>query len=838
MGNQPLEARMRQAVSRFLGGLIKLIRWAAGLILILTGIVALFNEGFWFSLIFLVPGIWALPVKIFGKQKKQLPNYFTNNQAAPTNNSLDYYCVSEFRQDDDSVIASISFSDKRADRKYAGTNRPIPKANAKWMAPGEALTVAGRTLNCGNLYFGTRLPANPSGSDNSSWDSGWVVNYPDDPALINPELPVAKSNPDKAGQKMGYWPSYSDIAPECRLAYLEWLETGRTDLGTAIGYVFLYFYGLERRIIVDMPADDEIHALIEEVKRLRAIYSSNHSFDSYSLRLIEAAKFILFSRTPAKIKNITPLLNETDEDQRMVQVIGLAQQMKSGAPLSFEWAMVGYFYAVQWGKRIASQRARDVFLNLMRRRFEKKWPQGLKLRQRKNTFSFYYRGASRYIGKDLAKGFEFSLLPDPVQYDWSKLTELAYTVENDLAPYARAVGRNPALANSPEAICLLPQDIAREQIDALSANIAPWLEEIAAPIGRVKLDELAERLLGKKPEDIDQKKLRNLAQILEHMGFGFEPDPDFTKARAKNLETCVIFDARSFKGLRTAPTAAYNTATFFAALIAGITGASETGLGEEEKKWIGWIQKTFNLSELEYRRLSAHLDWLSLQKVTNTQIKRMLADIPAQQRDMVARFSAAIAAADGMIEKGEVAFLEKLYDELGVDRKSLYATLHDMAAESAKPANEPVTVSAPGEKTGRKHKINQPASNLTVEKKTGQQLDAAKINEIIQETKQVSAVLTHIFDQDSDKEVQPQKAQTAPANDTRFAGLDAAYAALTAQLLAQRTWERPAFESMAKKAGLLPDGALEAINEWAFDQFGEALIEDGVPLQVNIELVG
>lgn len=838
MGNQPLEVRMRQAASSFLGGLINLIRWVVGLVLILTGVVGLFKEGFWFSLLFLVPGLWTLPVKIFGKKKKGLPDYLVNNQPSTASKNLDYFGVHEVRKDDDGVIVSVSFSDNRADRKYAGTNRPIPKTNGKWMTQGEVITVAGHTLICGNLYFGTRLPANPSVSDNSSWDSGWTVNYPDDPALINPDLPVAKSNPDKAGQKMGYWPSYSEIAPECRLAYLEWLATGRVDPGTAIGYVFLYFYGLERRIIVDMPADDEIHVLVEEVKRLRTIYSNNHSFDSYSLRLIEAANFILSSRSPAKMKDVTPLLHETDEDQRMLQLVGLAQQIKSQAPLSFEWAMVGYFYAVQWGKRIASQRVRDVFLNLMRRRFEKKWPQGLKLRQRKNTFSYYYKGASRYIGKDLAKGFEFSLLPDPVQYDWSKLTELADAVENDLAPYARAVGRNPALANSPEAISLLPQDIAREQIDALSASTAPWLEKLAAPIGQVKLSELAERLLGKKQEAIDQKKLKSLAQILEHMGFGLEPDPDFTKARAKNLETGVIFDARSFKGLRTAPSAAYNTATFFAALIAGITGASETGLGNEEKKWLGWIQKTFNLSELEYRRLSAHLDWLSLQKITNAQIKRMLADIPEQQRDTVARFAAAIAAADGIIEKGEVAFLERLYDELEVDRKNLYATLHDMAAETAKPATEPVTVSSASEKAGRKHKIKQPASGLTVEKKTGQPLDAAKINEIIQETKQVSAVLTNIFDQDSDKEAQPQKAQATPANDPRFAGLDATYAALTAQLLAQRTWERPAFESIAKKAGLLPDGALEAINEWAFDQFGEALIEDGAPLQVNIELVG
>jgi len=35
----------------------------------------------------------------------------------------------------------------------------------------------------------------------------------------------------------------------------------------------------------------------------------------------------------------------------------------------------------------------------------------------------------------------------------------------------------------------------------------------------------------------------------------------------------------------------------------------------------------------------------------------------------------------------------------------------------------------------------------------------------------------------------------------------------------------------------MPDGALETINEWAYDTLGEELVADGDPLAVNMALL-
>ena len=53
-------------------------------------------------------------------------------------------------------------------------------------------------------------------------------------ALIDVRLPVGASG---NGEDMPYWPSYSDIPPSSRYAYLRWLSGGRRDQDARLGLV-------------------------------------------------------------------------------------------------------------------------------------------------------------------------------------------------------------------------------------------------------------------------------------------------------------------------------------------------------------------------------------------------------------------------------------------------------------------------------------------------------------------------------------------------------------------------------------------------------------------------
>lgn len=111
---------------------------------------------------------------------------------------------------------------------------------AEWVPAGRDVKVAGLAIRGGMLYLG-RSMADAAGNGV-------------EPALIDPTLPVDGARPDWTGETMDYWPSYSDISPRGRAAYLAWLAGGRSNPRAYIGYVFVYFYGLERRLLTELQA--------------------------------------------------------------------------------------------------------------------------------------------------------------------------------------------------------------------------------------------------------------------------------------------------------------------------------------------------------------------------------------------------------------------------------------------------------------------------------------------------------------------------------------------------------------------------------------------------------
>jgi hypothetical protein len=95
-------------------------------------------------------------------------------------------------------------------------------------------------------------------------------------------------------------------------------------------------------------------------------------------------------------------------------------------------------------------------------------------------------------------------------------------------------------------------------------------------------------------------------------------------------------------------------------------------------------------------------------------------------------------------------------------------------------------------------------------------LDRDRLRRIEEETVAVEALLSEIFAGDNYIEA----AQPAGI------GLDQAHRTLLAALVEAGEMDMARFSAIAKDGGLLPSGAVETINDWAFDTIGEAAIED------------
>ena len=186
---------------------------------------------------------------------------------------------------------------------------------------------------------------------------------------------------------------------------------------------------------------------------------------------------------------------------------------------------------------------------------------------------------------------------------------------------------------------------------------------------------------------------------------------------------------------------------------------------------------------------------------------------------------ATVAQADGEVSPAEVKMLEKIYKALGVDAKKVFTDVHAVAA-GVKPT----------------------AAAVAKVEETGFKLDPAKIAALQRDTERVSALLANIFAEveeagvsqeesvpDSDVEAEPEG---EPGRDAAgLLGLDETHSALARVMISRPQWTRDELLDVAADLDLMLDGALEHINEAAFDAHDLPLFEGDDPVTVNADIL-
>lgn len=216
----------------------------------------------------------------------------------------------------ESTPTAVSKSDK-GNRGSVGISQSVSvsrsvTAESCWCAPEVLVNVGNYALPGGAIYLGEKLSS--------------VAGYDIEPALINPKLKV--EIPSGYEGPLEYWPSYSRISPSARGVYLEWLAGGRKDPNIEIGYVFLFFYGLERRLLADNPADGHVERELPwvraEVARLRSIYgSASRSFRGYLsivqhlFQVLRGANNLVFPNSRRNVELYADLLRRKCEQLKV-----------------------------------------------------------------------------------------------------------------------------------------------------------------------------------------------------------------------------------------------------------------------------------------------------------------------------------------------------------------------------------------------------------------------------------------------------------------------------------------------------------------------------------------
>lgn len=671
-----------------------------------------------------------------------------------------------------------------------------------WLRPGTGTIIAGYNIVGGLLYVGSHLAA----------ASGFTA----DPALINPLLPVDLRQPDWEGRGLDYWPSYSDIPPQSRAAYLAWLADGRRFPQVPIGYVFLYFYGLERRVLYDLQRDRssaafELPIIHQEVRRLLAIYGGHKAFKRYVGQFEQVLDIFTAepsAKAPVPTRDYPPPLRLR---------AGLGAFAAQGVPMPAEWALTWIRSHPEYYPRTPATRCVAEFDALFLRRYAARHGQGLIVRPGRKEVTLDYRPASagfRGVAELTLPG-----IPDVLGYaaPTRKLVALADECTSDLEAYSRYLGRVSDGQGSVQAQALLPAELVNLSGGGAGQAIAWARHRLGTQdLAVVPVGEFSAFISSPQETKPGKKDVVALAQVLGRAGVGIEPDPRLGGA-VLTSGSMVLFAAPD--GPTAAASDAYQAATLLLHLAAAVSAADGDFDETEQRHLSDHLERALHLTADERRRLHAHLRWLTVTPVKLTGLTRRIADLDAAQRSSVAEFLTAVAAADGRISPDELKTLTKIYRLLELDSALL------PAATTSAPAREPVVVRPAQPERG--YAIPRQAAAPLV------RLDEAAIAAKLAETARVGALLGSIFTENEAPPVAAPLPAAAPV-----AGLDGQHSGLVRELASAEQVSRAQFEHLAARWKLLPDGALDRINEAAYELTGEPLLDGDDPLWVDRNLLG
>ncbi|MCG3763710.1 ATPase [Vibrio cincinnatiensis] len=671
------------------------------------------------------------------------------------------------------------------------------KQKGRWIGESEQLTIIGRKLNKGLFYFG--------GVMNS------LDGYGLEPSLVDEGRPASKSSVNigaelHTDETLGYWPSYSTLSKECRGAYLDWLASDRSDPNTPIGYVFIYYYGFERRIIENQVnsqvSDQEFTTIFEEVLRLHNVFNTNRSFRGYSANLLELMALFRPALLEQRVAEIP------DTNNALSFKLKLAKTIVNGHPVGAELALDWLKNTFEYSLKTPARRCEEEFRKLFEIRFSQKFCEGISVKPNKTKLRLSYHAASNGIN-----GIDLNLeeLPDPsiLKGPINKLIPIAEQCTEELGSYSRYLGKADTSKNDIAALMLLPKELANESNSSIIESFKSWAVQVVQnDNGLTTVKEFWSHTGIPLPKAMNKKENELLIKLAAKVDIGIAPDMRFHQTKFKTDGNIVLFSPGHGEFFE--PSSAFNQVSLWMRL--GAMVATIDGIVDQDEKLTlqKLIEHDDRLSPSEKSSLNAYLTWRLNSPANTAGLKARIEQLNSPQIESLKKFIISIALADGKVDSSEIKQIEKLYTCLGLDKSLVTSDIHNLASTRAPNSASTTTT----DESGDKFLLDE---------------DILAMHE--SDTSDAKSMLESIFTVDNEPEVEMSSFSTG------HDGLDNAHKNLFDMLLSKEIWPRNEVHELCSKLNLMVDGAIETINDWAYEKVDAPVLDDDGDIYVDLEIV-
>lgn len=617
-----------------------------------------------------------------------------------------------------------------------------------------------------------------------------------------------------------HWPSYSSADPNQRARYLDWLAGNRVDPEIPIGYVFLFFYGLERRVL-DEELDEEL--IRQETNRLRSIYVSP-AFQKYSSELLVHLALRHVDRLDSLVSaDVDAWFGSALPGSFNALAALTAWYCRKREPLPAHYAEVITRGLDTAKLGVVADRAAVELSKLFSVRYQAAFGSGIVLEAAKLPISLRYSPAS----PSLFDSNEVEL-PNVLgrASQFKKVVEIWNRCVDDLRRASGFEADGKKL--TADGWAALPADLRAkyDHPDQDSWDAAVASLPVLGPFHLATAGQLAGLLRLDRAAKVTAAQLKKIGRRAADVGYAIEPDP-----RIQSKGTGWDSDFLVWRWSSSAPSDPRLHAAVFAMVsIGAAVGLADGQFAPEEQGVLGsFVAEAFALDEEMGIRVEAMMLLVERQpRRIEAVAKKLSTSVTPEEKRKLASVLVAIAAADGVIGDAEHQTLRKLYLNLGLSELELW---RDVGRTGVAPASD---------KSAEPPKSRSPRKTLT-----GVALDAALLASIGADTRDVARMLAEVFDADDDAEdadegrglsgasPAPQRPHASEAIAKLASGLDARYHAVLEQLLSKDRWPQLEVKEVASRHGLLPGAILVTVNAWADDELGDFLIDEDGGWNIN-----
>lgn len=655
---------------------------------------------------------------------------------------------------------------------------------AQWIAPGQEVEVAGRTLIRGGFYLGSHLAVATFNPDQGKFNV--MVDDVEGP-VINPKY-VDTDSEFHVPQPS----TFAEQSPALRRDIIDWLAGERQITSEILAY---HIAGLEFFLLFDKrpPLDQRLDAIFYLESLLRNPDIPYGMMTSYRQRIqdlidlalsryfIDIIDQILVEYNP----EIYPRVTRAKYCRWIHENIDLKD---SSAAKAEKLAAI-----LHLPKGLTADYAED---------FKKEFKRQLVMECNSRYTPWCDDSQYQYLSMNM-QGVYFP--PDAIRNSLKKAElQVSPPTMNLFLQFKQTWSRMLSSAKSfllllevgasPLALqSKLPSWIKPDKIPGVKEALAQIAPEPDAGYKMVPVTELMQAFgiptLG--PDYLDKADFLHLQVRLYNLGLRIGATNTVIRIRIDDKVPVVRYESSDIPRRGTLP-----VALFLICCLLSADGATKRDLEMVDQ----WLEQYDTKADWT-ATAQGIVRWLAPRKLTlNAKRKAKaakLATLPKRRAELQRLLLQLVSDPEGASAK-RMKRLQAIYESIGLDPATIHSDIHRLATGASKPGKR--AASAQG-------------------KKASAVLDRALLRQMEQSTASAKEMLAQVFQDPSEsKESQPAEAKKAKRQDP--------LAEIVAALAQQESWTRADFDALAKKHGQTPGAALEKVNDKAYDLLDEPIVED------------